>query len=247
MGLKTREVVRDANLLSLNICVLLPLSSQVSTFLRLCIMKTLLHFLLSQSCHYRRNVSLRGWPTYPLPGLDHKVLSLLAEYDDVVRGPPFQPCLGPPNPESTTAVHKNLIRHLLQSTQREFRHRIWDKNGTASCIFDWSWSPSIALTISIRLLGRRFWTCEYTKHRATLWISKVHHFEKQECRTCTPRRLVTLCFKRVQSFFTFSSFLNVTSCAISFKSQRCKMNCVAALNSRYDFWLTPEQERTFSF
>jgi len=28
------------------------------------------------------------------------MLSGLAEYDDVVRGPPFQTCLGPSNPKS---------------------------------------------------------------------------------------------------------------------------------------------------
>jgi len=32
---------------------------------------------------------------YPLPRLDQKLLSRLEEYDDVIRGPLFQPCLGP--------------------------------------------------------------------------------------------------------------------------------------------------------
>jgi len=38
------------------------------------------------------------WHTYPPPRLNQKVLSRLAEYDDIIRGPPFQPCLGLPNP-----------------------------------------------------------------------------------------------------------------------------------------------------
>jgi len=60
MGRKTREVGNNANLSSLTIYVLLALSSQLSVILKLCIMNTLLHFLLSQSCRSLRNVSLGG-------------------------------------------------------------------------------------------------------------------------------------------------------------------------------------------
>jgi len=56
---KLREV-GNANLLSLNVYVLLALSSHLSVFLKLCIMNTLLHFLLCQSCRSLRNVSLGG-------------------------------------------------------------------------------------------------------------------------------------------------------------------------------------------
>jgi len=44
MERKTREVGGDANLVSLNFCVLLALSSQLSVFSKLCIMNTLVHF-----------------------------------------------------------------------------------------------------------------------------------------------------------------------------------------------------------
>jgi len=36
------------------------------------------------------------WPTYLLPTLDQKVLSRLAEYDDVIREPSFSLASGPP-------------------------------------------------------------------------------------------------------------------------------------------------------
>jgi len=48
--------------------------------------------------------------TYPyvthlsLPRLDQKFLPRLADYNDVIRGPLFQPCLGPPNAMSTTGT-----------------------------------------------------------------------------------------------------------------------------------------------
>jgi len=52
----------DANLLLPNFYVLPALSSQLSVFSRLCIMNTLLHFLLllCQSCGGVRNISLSG-------------------------------------------------------------------------------------------------------------------------------------------------------------------------------------------
>jgi len=46
MGRKIREVGGDVNLLSLNFYVLLALSSQLSVFLKLCIINKFLHFLL---------------------------------------------------------------------------------------------------------------------------------------------------------------------------------------------------------
>jgi len=45
MGRKTKEVRDDVNLLLLNLCVLLALSSQISVFLKLCIINALVHFL----------------------------------------------------------------------------------------------------------------------------------------------------------------------------------------------------------
>jgi len=64
-------------------------------------MNTLLHFLLCQSCRSLRKVSLDG-PHILFQGLIKRVLTRLSDYDDVIKGPPFQPCLGPPNPKFTT-------------------------------------------------------------------------------------------------------------------------------------------------
>jgi len=51
----------NANLLLPDFYVLPPLASQLSVFSELCIMNTLLHFLLlCQSCHSLRKVSLGG-------------------------------------------------------------------------------------------------------------------------------------------------------------------------------------------
>ena len=93
MGRKTREVEGDANSLSLNFYVLLALSSQLSVFLRSCIMNTLLHFLSRQSCRSLGNVCLDG-RHIPFLGLIkrsyHGWLSMMTSSDG-----PFQPCLGP--------------------------------------------------------------------------------------------------------------------------------------------------------
>jgi len=51
-----------------NLYVLLLLSFQISVSLKLCIMNTLVHFVLRQSCRILRNVSLCG-PHIPLRGL----------------------------------------------------------------------------------------------------------------------------------------------------------------------------------
>ena len=83
----------DANILMLNFYVFPAWSSQLSVISKLCIMNTLLHFLLlCQSCHCLRSVS-SAWP---------KCLSRLGEYDDVIRGAPIlvlpraPPTLNPP-------------------------------------------------------------------------------------------------------------------------------------------------------
>jgi len=61
-------------------------------------MNTLLHFLLCQSCHCLRSVSFGG----RILGLI-KVLTTLAEYDDVIRGAPlFSLASGHPNLKPTT-------------------------------------------------------------------------------------------------------------------------------------------------
>jgi len=43
-----------------------------------------------------------GWPAYPLPRLDQKILSQLNEYDHVIGDPLFNLASGPPNPKFTT-------------------------------------------------------------------------------------------------------------------------------------------------
>jgi len=88
----------DASLLWLNFNVLLALSSQLSVFSKLCIMNTPLHFLLPYVSHAVVSVTYLWWPAYPLPSIDQKVLSRLAEYGEVIRWPPFKPCLGPRQP-----------------------------------------------------------------------------------------------------------------------------------------------------
>jgi len=70
-----------------NFYVFLGLSSQLSVFLKLCIMNTLLYFLSCQLCVSLRNVSL-GDPHIPSR----------SEYDDVIIEAPFQHCLGSPQP-----------------------------------------------------------------------------------------------------------------------------------------------------
>jgi len=86
---KTREVGNDASLLSLNFYVWLVLYTQLSVFLKLCILNThAICNLLCQSCRSFRNVSLGGLHI-PFLGLIKRFLSWFPEYDDVVRGHPF--------------------------------------------------------------------------------------------------------------------------------------------------------------
>jgi len=73
MERKTREVGGNANFPPLNFYVLLALSSQLSVFLKLCIINTFVHFLLRQSCCSFRNMSMGFYPFlgYGLFGLYH--------------------------------------------------------------------------------------------------------------------------------------------------------------------------------
>jgi len=59
-GAKLEKWKGGANLLLLNSCQLLTLSSQLSVFLKLYVMNTLSHFLLCQTGRSIRNVSLGG-------------------------------------------------------------------------------------------------------------------------------------------------------------------------------------------
>jgi len=79
--------------------VLLVLFSQLSMFLKLCIMNILLHILLCQSCRGLGNVSLGG---LYIPFLGLMNMSYLAEYDDVIRGPLFSFASVLLKPKSTT-------------------------------------------------------------------------------------------------------------------------------------------------
>ena len=103
----------DANLLLLNFYVLLTLSSHLSVFSKLCIMNTLLHFLLlwCQSCCSPRNNSFGGRILGLIKCTYHGWLSV----NDVIIGVTlFTSCLGPPNLKPTTAVRINWLHwHLF--------------------------------------------------------------------------------------------------------------------------------------
>ena len=76
----------DANILLLNVYVLPALSSQLSVFSKLCIMNTLLHFLLlCQSCHCLRSVSFGG----RILGLIKVLITVGWVWWRYHRGPPF--------------------------------------------------------------------------------------------------------------------------------------------------------------
>jgi len=110
MRCKTREMGCDANLLSLY--VLLALSSQLSVILKLCITNILVHFLLSQLCRSLRNVSL-GCPHIPSVDLIkksyHGWLGMMVSSES----PLFQPCLGSPNPKTTTGATVSSCRSAI--------------------------------------------------------------------------------------------------------------------------------------
>jgi len=84
-----------ANLLSPNFYVLRVLSSQLSVFLMLCIMNTLLHFLLllCQLCRSLRNVSLGGRILGLIKLSYHGWLSMMTSSDGpfLVLPPALQP------------------------------------------------------------------------------------------------------------------------------------------------------------
>ena len=90
----------DANLLSPNVYVLPALFSQLLVFLRLCVMNTLLHFLilLCQSCRSLRNESLGGRILSLIKSSHHGWLSIMTSSE----GPLFSLASGPPNPKPTT-------------------------------------------------------------------------------------------------------------------------------------------------
>ena len=109
MGRKAKEVEDRPAFYRLTLLVV-ALSSQPLVFFKLCIMNTLVFFLLSQSRRSLRNDP--GWPAYPLPRLDQKAISRLSEYDDVTRDP-FSTLPRPPNAKSTTDLSPDIITVIL--------------------------------------------------------------------------------------------------------------------------------------
>jgi len=93
MESKTREVGGDANLPSLNFCVVSlvfpTFSFKIVYHEYLCAFSVMLVVLQSQEHIY-------GWPAYPLPRLDQKVLSQLSSMMTSLEGPLFSPASGPP-------------------------------------------------------------------------------------------------------------------------------------------------------
>jgi len=116
-GARKQRSGDDANLLFPNFRMLTTLSSQLSVFSKLCIMNTLLNFLLlsCQSC--RR---LKNYPWWPYLRLEQKCLSRLAEYGVVIKGPPFLvlpralPILNPP---LVTAITLLRLGNLKMSSR----------------------------------------------------------------------------------------------------------------------------------
>jgi len=112
MGSKTREMWSDANLFSDNFmcCKLcLPNFQRFEScvwWIPLCI------FLLSKPCRSLRKVtfwwSLDGRPGHPLPRLDQKVLSRLAECDDVIKEAFFSLALAHPALSPHHCLHARM-------------------------------------------------------------------------------------------------------------------------------------------
>ena len=94
----------DASILLLNFYVLPALSSQLSVFSKLCIMNTLLHFLLllCQSCHCLRSVSFCG----RILGLIKVLITVGWVWWRHQKSPLFSLASGSPNLKPTTA-HKH--------------------------------------------------------------------------------------------------------------------------------------------
>jgi len=95
MGRENKQVGTMANLLLPNFYVLPALSSQLSVFSKLCIVNTLLHFLLllCQSCRSLRNVSLVGRILGLIKSAYHGWLSMMTSS----KGPLFSLASGPPH------------------------------------------------------------------------------------------------------------------------------------------------------
>jgi len=87
----------DANMLLPNLYMLPALSSQLSVFSKLCIMNTLLHFLLFQLCRSPRNISL---DLSQIKSDYHGWLSMMTSSD----GPLCSLALAPPTLNSPLAI-----------------------------------------------------------------------------------------------------------------------------------------------
>jgi len=99
-GRKNKEVETMLTCYRLTFFVLPALSSQLSVFSKLCIMNTLLHFLLllCQSCRSLKNVSLCGRTLGLIKSAYHGWQNMITSSE----GPPFSLASGPPNPKPTT-------------------------------------------------------------------------------------------------------------------------------------------------
>ena len=107
MGRETK--VGHANLLSPNFYVLPAFSSQLSVFSKLCIMSTLLHFLLLfQLCRSLRNIPLGG----RILGKSKVIITVGWVWWYHLRTPLFSLASGPPNPKPTIAEIVNLESSL---------------------------------------------------------------------------------------------------------------------------------------
>jgi len=90
---RTKEVGDHANLLSLNFYVLLFYLPSFQCFEVVHHEIPFVFSVMSAMPKFKVGLRIRGWPAYPFPRLDQKVLLRLTECDDVIRGPPT---LSPP-------------------------------------------------------------------------------------------------------------------------------------------------------
>ena len=79
-------------------CLLLAMSSELSVLSKLCIMNTLLHFLLFLFCRSLKNISLGDC----ILGKSNVIITVGWLWWGHQRAPLYKSCLGPPNPKSTT-------------------------------------------------------------------------------------------------------------------------------------------------
>ena len=110
----------DANLLLPNFCVLPAVSSQLSVFSKLCIMNTLLHFLLLllQLCRSLRNISLGG----RILGKSKVIITVGRVRWRHQRAPVLSLASGPPNPKPTTGHESRFFSRssfLLDRTEAD--------------------------------------------------------------------------------------------------------------------------------